>query len=127
MARMLNNSPTKDSNQKHPRKGVKGSFLEVSSSIPQDSNAWLDNALKPLEKYSISIAFERDLATVKSQITKHLKQEVLRGQIKIIANILVYQATGKKRIGLSRTGVVSLLADLQAQLALEKELRRKKP
>jgi hypothetical protein len=46
---------------------------------------------------------------------KQLNEERLDAQIKVVSSVLVWQATGKKRIGLSRSGVVAVLASLQAK------------
>lgn len=48
-------------------------------------------------------------------IDEEVVAERLDAQIKILAHILVHEATGKKHIGLSRTGVIANLAQLQQQ------------
>lgn len=52
------------------------------------------------------------------------REAVLDAQIKILAQVLVRNATGRKHIGLSRHGVVSTLAELQQQ---RKEIWEAKP
>lgn len=54
-----------------------------------------------------------DIIVSSEILHEYIQKQVLEGQIKILAHILVHQATGRKHIGLSRGGVVSVLAELQ--------------
>lgn len=55
------------------------------------------------------------LAKLEALLSQHSKKRELEAQIKILAHILVYEATGQKRIGLNREGVVRELKRLQEQ------------
>lgn len=59
--------------------------------------------------------YEEMKAFIEALLSQHSKKRELEAQIKILARILVHEATGKKRIGLSREGVVRELKRLQEQ------------
>lgn len=88
----------------------------VDSNIEQlflDRILFIGNEIPDIDKHRNKFVLLGTPQDLMEDIQSLIDKQVLEGQIKILAHILVHQATGRKHIGLSRGGVVSVLAELQ--------------
>jgi hypothetical protein len=86
----------------------------VDKSIDEQLDKILGGFSRNLSEVGNVDDYAESVSEAKQSIKALIDQTVVEGQIKILSNILVHNATvSKKGVGLNREGVVSKLSDLQ--------------